>query len=247
MLISWAVNAEPILLLSRSSPHLGPQWRTRRGPPRPVSVTAHPVVTPTHPQSNLPMPPSKKKNEPSSELDLSPRNKIFCPCQGRWGAQKWIMGIAKVNMLFWVFRRIELFDCNIHLFLNCVCSAEVIRSLFYLNFLFQCIIYSLAKHFGQLWLFLNVLRKEIFCKFFSEWNSSIILLQGAFFKGKLTNAMQPPQVMLGHFNQEATCYCWRSNNAELVIWRIRRKLRKIFINWATVWRPHRSLRYNFWT
>lgn len=38
--------------------------------------------------------------------------------------------------------------------------------------------------------------------------------------------MQPPQVMLGHFNQEATCYCWRSNNAELVIWRIRRKLRK---------------------
>lgn len=152
MLISWAVNAKPILLLSRSSPHLGPQWRTHRGPPRPVSVTAHPVVAPTHPQSNLPMPPSKKI-EPSSELDLSPRNKIFCPCQGRWGAQKWIMGIAKVNMLFWVFRRIELFDCNIHLFLNCVCSAEVIRSLFYLIFLFQYYLLSCKALWSTLIIF----------------------------------------------------------------------------------------------
>lgn len=86
---TWAHRgpSEWQLILS-STPHLRPHPH-------------HPY--PTHSQSNLPVspPPKKKKIELSSELHLSPRNKICCPCQGRWGAQKWLIGMAKVKKVFW--------------------------------------------------------------------------------------------------------------------------------------------------
>lgn len=136
MLISWAVNAKPILLLpllllAWSSPHLGPQWRAHRGPPGPVSVTAHPVTAPTHlpsvKPSNAPLP--KKLSRP---LSCTCQEEIRSPVPARGGEGHRIGLWVKWR---WTCRDgysggRKLWDCNTYLLLNCAFNAEVIWSLF---------------------------------------------------------------------------------------------------------------------